>query len=810
MVGADGHVNVEVIGDDPELYGFYIAFGKQRARVALSALLENPNGPQNSSRKYILQATTTDSEQADTTDKDNVVQVYVYAAVRPTLPHYMRVIIMAGTCSIHMDSGIADLINTAPKNEQRYDDAKLIVGNKLVDNTMWGSVNPKGQGYTTIPVGDTSPLAKKDKSPVAVTGQKIESFMYVAPDRPEGMDDTQYADLCAARKEVLYGKKVLANYIHASVFSGKMRLFVQSQFCRKTYDESAPVADMQLEVINPPQFSTSKFNADGSVKYIYYPATNKQVRQYVNIANVAGGSTGIYTDDANNYWFISITAEGATSRVNVTKLRLSTCGAAVRRHLLKNEMERAEQAKFEALILSEAVADGDITFELPAVANVPNASPIAYGWSFNWKGDEASVVVHDRTQGVNFIGYLLKFKIKRDVLKTPTYASDAPAEEKLAFEKSRWSCAVTTVEGGSAWRNKSGLFNIWVPDYQAGGVYEYSQASDFNAVKTQGAAPIYCFYDVADNLKILRYTGSESEGNTETIGPPCYTYQDFTKCTINPGVTTGEINTHGYTYSGAFAIEGAKVTGRVVTTVTNKVELTVVNNGPTGNYANSPAQSSSVTGLTGNVCVSTGITGYVAALNTQNPPYTLTNYFVMYEVGTATQRIVDGIKTTSNLASVVIPWYDCSAVYLGESLYSRTIGNESNAPSLSPYKFREFSRVSAFDEFSNLIIKAVGPSFKWEYADQLSILGASVNSPIDQKDSSASYSFVGYGYTGSTQKGGWSDNLFKPSTFNLQDQQPFVTMSSAVYGDTVAPAVELNTGNYVTKNMNYKAFIGFA
>ena len=171
-----------------------------------------------------------------------------------------------------------------------------------------------------------------------------------------------------------YVRKVTQRYVPSSMYSGKLRLWVQAIYGSMRKDYS-----IYLDSNNLPDSSYYKLIL-GDYTFEYGLPT-----------------AGLLTTDNYEYYLMEVSVTSVTFK----KLKLSTESQdwANELSLHPNKASRAFSSRVEAYILSQASIDPDFTPVVSSTGITAAGSPMGYGFKFNWKGSQAKIVLHELDAG---------------------------------------------------------------------------------------------------------------------------------------------------------------------------------------------------------------------------------------------------------------------------------------------------------------------------------------------------------------------------------------------------------------------------
>lgn len=353
-------------------------------------------------------------------------------------------------------------------------------------------LDPATIKYLDIPTTDDYLCYISGKSPSPGTQKNREALFdgmnSLAIGYPVTGDAEADSDTREKFKDALLMKKITALHFQSSLWSGKMRLFLQAQFGAKMLKDA-----------------TKGFYSDvfGDTLHLKY----KKDDTIFQFGLWPHKTPGLFSAPDDTWWVIDITG-GPSYAVTAYKLKQNEAGKKLLRtyRSTKESMSIAEREKLEGYIFAHSIIEVDNPV---AVGTFTSASgfTLAYGWKFNRNGSKASIVLHNQTGGVGstvWNSYTLHLTI--------FYADGA------------WGCSCAQ-EANGEWTDGWGAYNIFAPVDELGGeLISKSIAMDTANVKPAfvfPSTPIYGWYDAEDawiTVKVGRsYLGSatyyEQEGS---------------------------------------------------------------------------------------------------------------------------------------------------------------------------------------------------------------------------------------------------------------------------------------------------------
>jgi hypothetical protein len=444
--------------------------------------------------------------------------------------------------SAYMESGVLDLLWTFQGLALTYKPAKILLTPFVA--AMPQRSMPNASRNRKVKNGDPSWSAagcqnrKTDVTDwVLHNGDFVE--MKFHSDTPEFCEPSE-----------IYAKKVLFDLVPPSVYTGKMKLFVQALYGSKRTNYKASYFKTHISLDTGQ--TRQPVNPDATPEKIYIDIRNGYPTEgLITIRDMAHPNDFRY----NRYLLVHVGLDKITFR----KMRKGRSSVSPEAHATLGE----------AYILSTLVPELE---EFTAVgpdmtAITTGAERFAYGWHFNYLGTEAAIV-------------LFKPEVitgRRLLTDTPaTITGWAASQFVLAFTVSVDTDPVTLIEtvGLSYTRTvaRSGKHipyvqsHIFHPDDYKAAVNLMVPVSDppWDCYATLGMCPIYCFYDNSDKL-ITVEANNEAPTNVEasTTEPDAVNFSTtlFTGTTDNHGPVTKESKPAGITVASV----GVQVNGKTYT-----------------------------------------------------------------------------------------------------------------------------------------------------------------------------------------------------------------------------------------------------
>jgi hypothetical protein len=356
---------------------------------------------------------------------------------------FHRITIKVG--GLYLESGFIDILNFAPSNINTYKPGILnfnayVSGISTDSKALLGIANTpfEGQG-----------LKNGQTSKVVNCGQKVK----VIP----GVGSSPTADFCSQLME----KKRTMEFVPPSLFSGKLRLFVQALYGSVVEEDRLQVDELSRTL-----------TIDGVSLNWNYVLTS-----------------GLYTAPDGNYWLI----KAGNSGIYYRKIKFSST-AVTWISALKSKRSTLTQQKIdqiEAYIFSgaslENTEEGYIAY---SSGEIPNQGlPLAYGWKFNWDGSRATEVRID--------GDPANILNKR----ATTVHIDITFSDKLGHPLANW-----TIASQNVWRHYPAYQCIYIGDSLTGLSEALLPSGPMGLwAPMDSSADVYCFYD-RDELRLVHLT----------------------------------------------------------------------------------------------------------------------------------------------------------------------------------------------------------------------------------------------------------------------------------------------------------------
>lgn len=373
----------------------------------------------------------------------------------------------------YMESGQLELMSIAPEHPDRGKPSKwhLLDIAHGPDELYLGKIEVPPTDETSEP--RRRQLGRQLNRPTLTEGMDSRAIGY-----PRSDDPVEDAKRKEAYKERIAQKSLASGTFPASLFSGKMRLFMQALYGAELTPEGSPLV---VELVG------------SEVVLRYYGESGESVQ----LGLWGHNSPGVFSalDSLNRpigkFWLIAIrNPTGAQFIATAYKLKFNATGKAIRKQYLKLVRRGAAAeviTKIEAYLFAHSTIDVGNPVVVGGFDGAPG-DPLAYGWKFNSTGSKASMVSHEL---LGTGDQDLRWKA-RTTHVTFAHAFDSSTRlDVLAV-----SAQVTT---HGEWTDGWGAYNIFVPleDTSTDALVHFSLARDRLGVKPAfsfAEVPVYGFY----------------------------------------------------------------------------------------------------------------------------------------------------------------------------------------------------------------------------------------------------------------------------------------------------------------------------
>lgn len=316
---------------------------------------------------------------------------------------------------VYMETGQLVSTSVAPMDPHRYDAASWKFRDIATTSKYLGYVAKDGtqlayqslsEGQDSQAIGPPKVLLKPTASPAEIAAAEV----------------TDAANKIAYQEEILL-KKIISGIFPASMFSGKMRLFMQALYGARAGDRAYP---LNLEIAG--ESILLKYSYGGSTMQFGFSETK---------------TPGIFTASDGSYWLIDISMVTGTCYITYYSITHDASVTDMVASLKAGGLSAAETIQLESYVFAYSY----INVAEPKTIVVPGAlgASMAWGWKFNSSGSIASVVMHETINSGT---------TKRWTSRTVDIA--------FSYSSGVISASSTVTTNGN-WIDGWGEFNIFVP-----------------------------------------------------------------------------------------------------------------------------------------------------------------------------------------------------------------------------------------------------------------------------------------------------------------------------------------------------------
>ena len=461
-----------------------------------------------------------------------------------TLPDgtVIRVVCACGVNQIFINN--EDILKEQPPNECEFLVESGVVHyfvpgvNRIIEDIAPGTLY-RGEK-------DQVPLSKNNLAPVTITGDDKSIIDLLPMGEHEGLSLSYNIpllnvvdadpDKVIAEKEALFAKIDTVSRFPSSLYSGKLQLFLQA-----IYGTPVPLFRLGYQKV---EFGIDFLVLDSVEIHFESSHTTGIITRAIKVGTPQGRI---------DYFIVSLETNENKTSVLIRKIVLSECGQRLLDFVLylaqteyKDRLNSNEWkelfTRFEAYWFSTA----RIKINIVASATLPGliGTPFSLnGWTFSWNGEKAHLVTHEMVS----LGGGNSKRVARlySIAITASLASDGTDQFSLAL----------TLDESAEYQIRPGKDLIWYYDYRL---------DEMVTVVTQGNptpfgdAPIVCYYDVEDVLRIVRYSYQ-----AETVATPepgyeiapdlyCYSINNQTAASEVVNLYWGTVITAGFYCEGVF------------------------------------------------------------------------------------------------------------------------------------------------------------------------------------------------------------------------------------------------------------------
>jgi len=265
--------------------------------------------------------------------------------------------------------------------------------------------------------------------------------------------------------EVIRRIKTIQTRIKPSNFGGKLRLFVQAIYGAKRHDYDS-VDD--YPALNYPLFFQGE--------QLHYAGT--------------ASTSGIFSTSDYRYFLLSV-PNNTPAGILYVELIPAAGGEEFRQHLITHDgsMSADEIRQIEAYILADCHLSENAGTISVAGAGDCIGYEAAYGWHFNWAGDEAHIILHRDNLPTDQAWHAYHFKLDFSL------SGDTP------------TAAISTVFADKPWYGVGNKV-VLAPEYLTGNMLAMSNPANtpFSGwnIDSNWESEIYCYYDESDVLRMVK------------------------------------------------------------------------------------------------------------------------------------------------------------------------------------------------------------------------------------------------------------------------------------------------------------------
>lgn len=352
--------------------------------------------------------------------------------------------------SYYMESGQLEWSFPGDENPTRLDPAK------------WHFLDiPTTSDYLGKIAGLPPVFGAQTNTPELTEGMESQAIGY-----PYQSDPAKVAAIKEAYGNATLMKKLTAAFFPASLFSGKMRAFIQAQYGAKETQAGDP---LHVEVFG------------GSVNLLY-KATIGGVTASVQFGLWSHASPGIFNAGDGSYWLLNITGGPAFT---VTAYQIKQITTVAKELLKEHTLNPSDEA--ESYLFAHSTIDTTNPQVVGTFTGAAGAA-MAYGWKWNSDGSKASIVVHE---GLGSGVADLRWQASTMHMSV-SYTAQSPVSAAGLYV----SCETV---GHGEWTDGWGTWNIFVPSAatSTAPLDLYSLATNTTGVKPAfnfSGIPVYGYY----------------------------------------------------------------------------------------------------------------------------------------------------------------------------------------------------------------------------------------------------------------------------------------------------------------------------
>lgn len=263
---------------------------------------------------------------------------------------------------VYLESGQLRWSYPGISNPTRFDAAEWRFTNISEAESYLGYINPNTGAQDNYP-----PLSEGSESR-AVGPRKVKRNATFTGVQNSVADEADAATKAEDGPNTMM-KKLIVGMFPPSVFTGKMRLFMQAQ-----YGALQELFPLSVEVLG-----------ESALLFYQNGADRLQLGFWGHL------TPGIFTAPDGTYWLINITSGATVSYYPITH---NPEVDALVTTLRTGGMSDDERAKVEAYVFAHSKID---IVSRKVIGSVPTAigAPMAYGWKFSRSGERAGIILHE-------------------------------------------------------------------------------------------------------------------------------------------------------------------------------------------------------------------------------------------------------------------------------------------------------------------------------------------------------------------------------------------------------------------------------
>lgn len=582
------------------------------------------------------------------------------------------------TPALYLETGQLECTSNAPLDPHRDDPAKWHFLDIATADDWLGLIQT-----STKYMGKQ---AKKQPTPID-TGILREACDSLAVGYPRSAKAEKDYQSRQDYSPAMLAKKLVMGLFPASMFPGKLRLFMQAQYGARLSKSAA--RGFYVDIV-------------GTMPVLKYRVGDKD-NTVMQFGFWGHNSQGLFSASDGTYWMLTVKQGSTSTTVEVCPITLWEETAPLVQWLKDGALTLSAKAKeqAEAYIFAHCTIQANKTETVATFAHADVGGPIAYGWKFNWDGSKA------RQVSVTVVGTTERKYSSTDVELTFTYTPVAGQKPRAA-----WFTVQRATSGSGLWLDGWGQSILWVPSDEPPTLEMYSLAATRDRVAPMfnfSGVPIYGYYKRDDWVPVTITHNADAgpfpkyeQEDTNLQYDPYNNYQIKNNwLRYEYGVRPAD---EGFTYEGhrihsrdtwAYDVGGVRVEGHLDNEDTVKVTCTVIV-GSEVNYGTPPSQYS-----TNWYPACNGTAYWLPAEPPQPVPQVPPDGFYIDMqahinpiMGTTSVRIeeIPGNNRFSKVV-LVVPCYDCAAVYVAKKTENSQAGTVRDIVQYSSMQWVKYAYV---------------------------------------------------------------------------------------------------------------------